>query len=220
MRILVLSDVHGNLKALQEALEWGERQGAERIWYLGDTFGIGSDGAACFDLLKEKAEIVLLGNHDAMALGVNESASSLISLQSIDGDRLRRERPDILKELIKLDPVKELQLGSCDTYLVHAGVADPLWLFTASADVVEDSFTRIPHRLLIAGHTHTPAYAYQDGQFAEVEFIDSASQLSGGIDLTAHERIFLNPGAVGIGEPSCAILTLSRDGEPQRFDWR
>jgi predicted phosphodiesterase len=222
VRILILSDIHGNLAALEDAFAWGARQGAEKVWCLGDIFGFGEEGIECFDLLKERSEFILLGNHDAMALGIANDSGTSVILQSVDGDKLRSTRPDILRKLHQLNPLKELMLGGVEVFLVHAGVADPLWQFVSSSDIVEDSFALIPHKLIILGHTHKAAIAYEKDD-GEIFFSESARDMDEGISLTERSRYLINPGAISGGPnfpSSCGILTLTPEGLPLRFDWR
>jgi diadenosine tetraphosphatase ApaH/serine/threonine PP2A family protein phosphatase len=65
----IISDIHGNLEALQAVLAEGERQGV-RTWYcLGDVVGYGASPNECTDIVRERCEVVILGNHDEVALG-------------------------------------------------------------------------------------------------------------------------------------------------------
>ncbi|MEE2657432.1 MAG: metallophosphoesterase family protein [Candidatus Latescibacterota bacterium] len=66
----VLSDVHGNLEALQEVLREGGRLGIDRWLSLGDIVGYGADPEACLTLILEHVDWSLLGNHDAAVAGV------------------------------------------------------------------------------------------------------------------------------------------------------
>jgi len=66
MKIAVLTDVHGNLPALQVALAAIDREGADVIYHTGDAIGIGPFPAECLELLLSTARMKLIcGNHDA-----------------------------------------------------------------------------------------------------------------------------------------------------------
>ncbi len=69
MRIAVISDIHSNIEALLEVVKVIERARADRIICLGDVVGYGASPNACCDLVKELAEVTLLGNHDAAVSG-------------------------------------------------------------------------------------------------------------------------------------------------------
>lgn len=59
----LLSDVHGNLPALERALAVLEMAGAERLAALGDYLGRG-DSDRCVALIRENASLCVLGNRD------------------------------------------------------------------------------------------------------------------------------------------------------------
>ena len=65
MKIAVLTDVHGNLPALQAALKAIRREGADAIYHTGDAIGIGPFPAECLQLLLDTTDMHLIyGNHD------------------------------------------------------------------------------------------------------------------------------------------------------------
>jgi predicted phosphodiesterase len=59
----LLTDVHGNLGALQRALTILERAGAIRLACLGDTLGRG-DPEGCVRILRDVTHVALVGNRD------------------------------------------------------------------------------------------------------------------------------------------------------------
>jgi len=65
MKIAVLTDVHGNLPALQAALCEIQHEGCDAIYHTGDAIGIGPYPAECMELLLNTPRIRLIaGNHD------------------------------------------------------------------------------------------------------------------------------------------------------------
>ena len=69
MRIAVLSDIHGNLHALDAVLSDVEREDVHEIWCLGDIVGYGADPNDCCARIREQADAVLCGNHDMAVTG-------------------------------------------------------------------------------------------------------------------------------------------------------
>src|SRR3954452_2220643 len=65
--IAILSDIHGNLEALQAVLADIEQQGAQAIYCLGDVVGYGPNPRECLDLV-QGFHLTILGNHDQGAL--------------------------------------------------------------------------------------------------------------------------------------------------------
>lgn len=81
MKIAVLTDVHGNLPALQAALSAIGQEGCDAIYHTGDSIGIGPYPAECLDLILNTPRMVpVMGNHDAwFAHGLPEPQPSWMS---------------------------------------------------------------------------------------------------------------------------------------------
>jgi predicted phosphodiesterase len=94
-RIALISDVHGNLTALEAVLEDIDARGIARIFNLGDYVGKGPRGREVVDLCRERCEVNLLGNWDDFLpdpdrVGGNEAlAWWLAQLADGQGDWLR-----------------------------------------------------------------------------------------------------------------------------------
>src|SRR5690242_12411697 len=69
MRTAVISDIHGNLPALEAVLEAIETEQVEEIWCLGDLVGYGADPDDCVSLVARHAQVCLAGNHDLAVIG-------------------------------------------------------------------------------------------------------------------------------------------------------
>src|SRR6188474_1084984 len=63
-RIALISDVHGNLTALEAVLDDIDARGITRIFNLGDYVGKGPRGREVIDLCRERCEVNILGNWD------------------------------------------------------------------------------------------------------------------------------------------------------------
>lgn len=72
--IAVLSDIHGNLEALdavlnslEEPRKMAKAEGMNfEIWCLGDIFGYGPDPLPCYRIARERFNVILPGNHEAL----------------------------------------------------------------------------------------------------------------------------------------------------------
>ena len=77
----IISDIHGNMEALQAVLADIKAQGIREVYCLGDVVGYGPNPRECIDLVME-SKLVLLGNHDQGAMfdpdGFNQSAERAI----------------------------------------------------------------------------------------------------------------------------------------------
>lgn len=63
-KIAIISDVHGNVPALEVVLEDIRQRGIERIFNLGDLVGKGGTSDRAIDICREVCEVTVLGNWD------------------------------------------------------------------------------------------------------------------------------------------------------------
>jgi predicted phosphodiesterase len=68
----VLSDIHGNLEALEAVLADAAAAGADKIAVLGDVIDYGPDPVACLERVAAVAEVWLVGNHEEYAVTPDE----------------------------------------------------------------------------------------------------------------------------------------------------
>src|SRR5437870_1241476 len=66
-RVLLISDIHANLVALETVLEHARDYDA--LWCLGDVVGYGPAPNECAEKMQALAAICLAGNHDWAVLG-------------------------------------------------------------------------------------------------------------------------------------------------------
>ena len=64
MKIAVISDIHGNLEALNTVLEDIKKRGIDKIYCLGDIVAKGTHQQECVDLVRSNCEVVIKGNCD------------------------------------------------------------------------------------------------------------------------------------------------------------
>lgn len=69
MRYGIISDVHGNMEGLRASLAVLDAAGVDRIACLGDTVGYGAEPDKCVELVRSRADVAVLGNHDAVVVG-------------------------------------------------------------------------------------------------------------------------------------------------------
>lgn len=202
--IALISDVHGNLPALEAVLADVEADGISRIWCLGDTLGYGPFPIECLDLVRGRCEVVLAGNHDLAVRG--DLPMSMFGGSAGAGVRHAMDLLDApgREYLSTLRSHRVMPEDGVEIY--HASVRDPVWEYVRDERVatLHLSEQRLP--LSIVGHTHA--------QLA-FELVDGESWASGGmraagdvVDLAAGVRRVVNPG--GVGQP--------RDRDP-RAGW-
>lgn len=154
MTIALISDIHGNLAALQAVIAEIDRLGVNDIVCLGDVAGYYPDLDACADILRERAIPCLLGNHDDyIARGIpcprSDAANRCLDLQR---SRLRTDTLEWLQSLA-------CTMRHGELHLVHAGWNDPLDEYMTPSS---NYFLGIAGRVFASGHSHVQ-YAWTDG---------------------------------------------------------
>ena len=74
MRALILSDIHGNLEALEAVLAAAEGEW-EQLWNLGDMVGYGGSPNQVLDRVRPLSTLVVRGNHDRVCCGLTSANS-------------------------------------------------------------------------------------------------------------------------------------------------
>jgi diadenosine tetraphosphatase ApaH/serine/threonine PP2A family protein phosphatase len=69
MRLAIFSDVHANLEALSAVIQAYRHERIDRYYCLGDVVGYGANPNECANIVRDTAEITILGNHDAAVAG-------------------------------------------------------------------------------------------------------------------------------------------------------
>lgn len=198
MATAIISDIHGNLDALQTVLADIDNRGIDQIVCLGDIIGYGPNPRECLDLVSERCLWALMGNHDFAALyeptGFNATAEAAAfwtrhELESEPDPAKRRQRWEFLGNLgIRQD----FQNMLC----VHASPRRPINEYIFPDDVitspqkVQQIFDRIETACLV-GHTHVP------GVFTDEPDFYPPSDLGGTYEFSEEEKCVINPGSVG-----------------------
>lgn len=69
MRLGIFSDVHANLEAMSAVSEAYKSEDVDQYYCLGDVVGYGANPNECANIVRELAEVTILGNHDAAVAG-------------------------------------------------------------------------------------------------------------------------------------------------------
>jgi diadenosine tetraphosphatase ApaH/serine/threonine PP2A family protein phosphatase len=154
VKIGLLSDIHGNLEALEAVLARMREARVDRIWCLGDVVGYGADPNACAALVRESAETTVLGNHDAACVGAEDLARfNPLAREAILWTQSRLDESH--RAWLKTLPLTE-SVGEC--LLVHASPFEPaawhyIHLQMRSGDVPRE-FAATAARCAFVGHSH------------------------------------------------------------------
>lgn len=211
-RTAILSDIHGNLAALEAVLEDVRSQQVDRIVCLGDVIGYGPQPCECLDQVME-FDFCVLGNHDSSSLfdpeGFNVAAEQAIfwtrsQLETIGDDPVAsRRRIEYLCQLPRT--VRE------DQWLfVHGSPRGPTNEYVFPEDVqntkkMEKLFSLVP-RVCFQGHTHVPGVFTADHRFIRPMDTGTGYSLA-----DPNQKLMVNVGSVGQprdNDPrSCYVIT-------------
>jgi protein phosphatase len=88
-RIALISDIHGNMPALEATLDDIERRGISRIFCLGDLVGKGPHADRAVDICRARCERIVRGNwDDGLAKVDNDHPTARWYQQQLGPDRL------------------------------------------------------------------------------------------------------------------------------------
>jgi diadenosine tetraphosphatase ApaH/serine/threonine PP2A family protein phosphatase len=188
MKFALISDVHGNLEALESVLRDIEKQGAEKMHFLGDAVGYGCSPNECVALITKHCDIKLLGNHDYAAMGL-EAPENFNQLAQASMDWTQGELSDqTMAALTDFDMTVEF----LDYFLVHASPANPdKWVYILDLSQAVNHFNDFSQEVCFIGHTHIPVCFIEDkdGAFSE--------QNKAAIKRAKDKRYIINIGSVG-----------------------
>ena len=205
MRVAVVSDIHGNLHALEAVLRSVDAEKPDAIWCLGDLVGYGPRPNRCCALVAERADVCLIGNHDLGVLG-------RIDLEDFSPDAAAAARWTM--EVLEDEPRRYLEslapqavLESAELY--HASPRDPVWEYVLAPEIAFLSLEATEKPLVLVGHSHVAL------RFGAEQLALALNEDGTEVDLGS-ERWLLNPGSVGQprdGDPRAAWLMLDFDAE-------
>lgn len=144
--IAVLSDIHGNLPALEAVLAKVDELGCERIISLGDVTGYYAQPSECIDLLMERDAIQLLGNHDKYLVdGGGCPRSRTVS------DLLKHQERAVTAAQVDLLSTLESRYDEGNASFVHGGWRDPTdqYIYRVKEELFPAGFA-----FFFSGHTH------------------------------------------------------------------
>ena len=165
--IAIVSDIHGNLPALESVLNDLEKYDTEKIISLGDVSGYYPFINEVIDILKDKNVINLIGNHDRYIIDNTEcprSHSANVCLQ-YQKQVITIENKEWLQKSINKYEIDNISM-------VHGGWIDNEDEYIMQ--VKDDYFEKLPFKYFFCGHTHVQKHIKMK-----------------------NDKEFINPGSVG-----------------------
>ena len=188
MRILVISDVHGNYPALEAVL--ASVVTVDAVWCLGDLVGYGPFPNQCIERISTLPNLTcVLGNHDAAVVDgrdidrFNDEASHVIYWTKREITRENQAYLAKLPETVTTNWVT----------LIHGSPRMPIWEYLIDQMTAMINFAYFDTQLALVGHSHLPlAFVVNE----KGDSVDRAMIQPGQVQKIESRCIF-NPGSVG-----------------------
>ena len=213
MRVLVISDIHANLEALETVLEYARQEGGfDRVWCLGDVVGYGPNPNECVDRVRELDALCVLGNHDAAALG-------MVNIEDFNPDAkkaIQWTQAQLTASSRAYLQSRPQRLVAEEVYtIVHGSPREPVWEYILSPRIAAEQFDHFDTPICLVGHTHVPAiyhaFADEEGRWHTVGYYPEPGEV---YHLKSPDRWIVNPGSVGQPrdqDPRAAFVLLDTE---------
>jgi predicted phosphodiesterase len=205
LRILLLSDIHSNLEALEASLAFAPLHDA--VVNLGDIVGYGASPNEVTETARALGGTFVRGNHDKVVAGVDsiESFNPIAGVAALwNRDQLKSENLEWLRALPRGPQTLEKLAG---VKFVH-GAAQDEDQYVVSLDDAAAQMAQPDATITFFGHTHIQgAFQTRDGRVADLqpEYATVGKNETWELQLEIGTTYLVNPGSVG---------------QPRDGDWR
>lgn len=220
MRILILSDIHANLEALEACLAAAPPH--DRVFNLGDIVGYGANPNEVTERSRELGTVFVRGNHDKACSGV----TSLDDFNPIAGlavlwtqERLKPENLSFLRDLPS-GPISPVEGVQC----VHGSPRDEDEYVLMRRDAYS-ILGRAAAPVTFFGHTHVQGGFWIDDETdeeggMELRFSSRTGLQQLTVELRETGKYMINPGSIGQprdGDPRAAFLVYDTEKREVTF---
>jgi predicted phosphodiesterase len=190
VKLALISDLHGNVEALDAVLRDLDRVSpGARLVCAGDVVGYGPDPEACIARLQERAALCVMGNHEEMVLG-RRDFSRCVYAGIVAAVWTRRQLSAAARRFIEKLPY---QVEPAPGVIVCHGDLESADTYVSTPERAEAALAKLRARrpsaeVLVCGHTHHAAFFSQQDDY----------RLAGdGAEYALARPCVINPGAVG-----------------------
>ena len=212
--IAVVSDIHGNIEALEAVLADIAGRDITKVFCLGDVVGYGPDPEACIDRVMG-LDFTIMGNHDHAVfmepIGFNTPAENAVfwtreRLDAEPDDQVRRRRWEFLAGMREFREMNSV-------LFVHGSPQRPMhdYLFPDEAELNMTHLMEVfdlLRQICFVGHTHLPGVFTETYEFLTPAQIGEAYAIS-------DRKVIVNVGSVGqprdLDPRACYVTIAGRD---------
>lgn len=204
MRYAVISDIHGNLQALEVVLHDISSRGIDAILCLGDVVGYGPEPNECIARLQAEHILTLAGNHDWAVIG----RLDLDYFNPLAREAILWTRHVLIPEGRAFLESLPLQHRVGEILAVHGSPRNPIHEYVLDGNTALANFLFCDFQICLVGHSHIPGvFTYMgEGRVASHQLPEASP-----FELSPDHRYILNGGSVGQprdGDPRAAYLIL------------
>ena len=196
MRILVVSDIHANLIALETVLS--DAGPTDAVWCLGDLVGYGPDPNECISQVRQLPNLTcIIGNHDSAVL--NQIDSYVFNYEARHAIAWTKET--LTESSLSFLSYLPEKADSCDLFddlnnhitLAHGSPRQPVWEYLLDLHNATENFDYFETAYCFVGHTHLPIiFHYPDNGVIARPLVPEPNT-----EIVLSPRAIINPGSVG-----------------------
>jgi predicted phosphodiesterase len=204
MRALILSDIHGNLEALNAVLAAAEPY--DELWNLGDVVGYGGSPNEVVALMRAKAQLNVRGNHDRVCCGLT-SAVGFNPVARAAAEWTRQELTEENQAWLRAMPQGPLAPDEPGVMCVHGSPLNEDQYILSMRDAWAP-LQQMTTTITFFGHTHVQGGFSQKGDDwheIKTQYRTKNAAESWKMLIPEGTRHLVNPGSVG---------------QPRDCDWR
>ena len=188
MRYAIISDIHSNLEALESVLDQIEKEQVDKIFCLGDVVGYGPNPNECIELIRDKCELILTGNHDYACV----EPSELYYFNRFAKQAINWSLDHITEENLQFLSKFTFKTTLNNILYTHANPHTPeTWEYVLSIDDAIFNFSQFTEHICFIGHSHKPIIYIEDKK-QKYTFNEERE-----IELQPDCRYIINVGSVG-----------------------
>lgn len=213
-RYAVISDIHGNLHALEQVLSEIHRLGIDDVICLGDIVGYGPFPDRCLDLVIRCCSTIVRGNHDDAVINPETLVDFNGPAREAIHWTMRVLGPLHLDALVRL---KVSDRPHESVLCIHDSPIAAHTDYVHDAHIAALAFAGFTEPICLLGHTHVPAVfdaPAGNGDLTVHDVVTHLPEAGKAVPLCPQRRQICNPGSVGQprdADPRASFAVLDLD---------